>query len=397
MEDWRKEMEEWTEEFIALRHRLHQEPELAFQEHGTTRLIRGLLEEYGAEVLDYPGLETGAAALIRGAHPGPTLALREDIDALPIRENTGLPFSSRREGVCHACGHDIHTAALLWAAKALCRRRDRLHGTVKLIFQCAEEVGAGAEKMLALGAMEPCPPEAVVGFHCDPKLPADTVGLRYGPSNASFDILSWTVTGQGGHGAYPQLCVDPVMVSGYLLTQLQAVVSRYNRPTHPAVLTIGEIHGGTAPNIIPSQVTMRGTLRAFDPELRRQLLETIRRITEEGCRAFGARGELSHDVGTPAIHNHPDIARRVALAAEAVWGADRLRVIGEPSLGSDDFACWIEACGGRGTQFLVGSQDPAVPNSGLGLHVAENIFVDQALVTAAPVLVQLALDYLAGA
>ena len=234
----------------------------------------------------------------------------------------------------------------------------------------------------------------MVGFHCDPKLPWDTVGLRYGPSNASFDILTWHITGQGGHGAYPQQCVDPVMVSGYLLTQLQTVISRVNSPTHPAVLTIGEIHGGTAPNIIPDRVTMRGTMRAFDPAIRQQLLSAIRRITEEGCRALGAEGTLIHDVGTPAIHNHPDIADRVARAVEETFGREHLQVIPEPSLGSDDFACWIEACGGRGVQFLVGSHDPQLPNSSLGLHVAENIFVDECLKTAAPVLVRFALNYL---
>lgn len=258
MEQWQIEMAGWYPEFQALRHQLHREPERSLQEYKTTQLIRELLAGWGAEVEEHPGLETGLTALIRGAHPGPTVALREDIDALPMGENTGLPFSSCREGLCHACGHDIHTAALLWAAKALCALRDRLHGSVKLIFQCAEEVGAGAEQMLALGALAPECPEAVVGFHCDPKLPWDTVGLRYGPSNASFDILTWHITGRGGHGAYPQQCVDPVMVSGYLLTQLQTVISRVNSPTHPAVLTIGEIHGGTAPNIIPDRVTMRG-------------------------------------------------------------------------------------------------------------------------------------------
>ena len=210
MEQWQMEMSGWYPEFQALRHRLHREPERSFQEHGTTQLIRELLTGWGAEVEEHPGLETGLTALIRGAHPGPTIALREDIDALPMGENTGLPFSSCREGLCHACGHDIHTAALLWAAKALCRLRDRLHGSVKLIFQCAEEVGAGAEQMLALGALGPDRPEAVVGFHCDPKLPWDTVGLRYGPSNASFDILTWHITGPapktgqgGGTGGKP--------------------------------------------------------------------------------------------------------------------------------------------------------------------------------------------------
>ena len=150
---------------------------------------------------------------------------------------------------------------------------------MKLIFQCAEEVGSGAYKMLEAGALKDCQPQAVVGFHCAPLLELGKIGVRRGPSNASFDIFTWTITGRGGHGAYPQRCVDPVVVSAHLITQLQTVVSRFNNPTHPAVLTVGEIHGGTAPNIIPDQVTMRGAMRAFDEELRQEMLEQIRRGT----------------------------------------------------------------------------------------------------------------------
>ena len=394
MENWKGRLEEWYKEQVEVRHMLHRNPELPYEERETTRFLKQQLKDWGIQVEELPGLETGVSAVIEGAHPGPMLVLREDIDALPILENTGLDFASQKSGVCHACGHDVHTAALLYAARALQQLREELHGSVKLIFQCAEEVGSGAYKMLEAGALKDCQPQAVVGFHCAPLLELGKIGVRRGPSNASFDILTWHITGQGGHGAYPQQCVDPVMVSGYLLTQLQTVISRVNSPTHPAVLTIGEIHGGTAPNIIPDRVTMRGTMRAFDPAIRQQLLSAIRRITEEGCRALGAEGTLIHDVGTPAIHNHPDIADRVARAVEETFGREHLQVIPEPSLGSDDFACWIEACGGRGVQFLVGSHDPQLPNSSLGLHVAENIFVDECLKTAAPVLVRFALNYL---
>lgn len=394
MENWKRWLEDWYEEQVEVRHMLHRNPELPYEERETTRFLKQQLKDWGIQVEDLPGLETGVSAVIEGAHPGPMLVLREDIDALPILENTGLDFASQKPGMCHACGHDVHTAALLYAARALQQLREELHGSVKLIFQCAEEVGSGAYKMLEAGALKDCQPQAVVGFHCAPLLELGKIGVRRGPSNASFDIFTWTITGRGGHGAYPQRCVDPVVVSAHLITQLQTVVSRFNNPTHPAVLTVGEIHGGTAPNIIPDQVTMRGAMRAFDEELRQEMLEQIRQITQDCCAALGAKGEVSRDVGIPSIISDPEIADGVARAVEESQGQEHLHWVPEASMGSDDFSVWMEACGGRGVQFQVGTHDPACPNSGLGIHVAENIFPDEALKYAAPVLVQFAVDYL---
>ena len=394
MEHWKEQLDGWYEEQVEVRHRLHGRPELPYEERETTRFLKETLTAWGIRVEELPGLETGVSAVIEGAHPGPMLVLREDIDALPIQENTGLEFASRQDGVSHACGHDIHTTALLYAARSLLGQRDKLHGSVKLIFQCAEEVGSGAYKMLEAGALQNCQPQAVVGFHCAPLLELGKIGVRRGPSNASFDIFTWTITGQGGHGAYPYRCVDPVVVSAYLITQLQTVVSRFNCPLYPAVLTVGEIHGGTAPNIIPDQVTMRGSMRAFEPQQRQKMLEQIRRITQDCCSSLGAQGEVKRDVGIPSIISDPEIADGVARAVEESLGKEHLHWLPEPSMGSDDFSVWMEACNGRGVQFSVGTHDPACPNSGLGIHVAENVFPDAALKYAAPVLVQFALDYL---
>ncbi len=394
MENWKGWLENWYEEQVEVRHRLHRNPELPYEERETTRFLKEQLTAWGIQVEELPGLETGVSAVIEGTHPGPMLVLREDIDALPIQENTGLDFASQRPRVCHACGHDVHTAALLYAARALNALRGELHGSVKLIFQCAEEVGSGAYKMLEAGALKDCQPQAVVGFHCAPLLELGKIGVRRGPSNASFDIFTWTITGRGGHGAYPQRCVDPVVVSAHLITQLQTVVSRFNNPIHPAVLTVGEIHGGTAPNIIPDQVTMRGAMRAFDEGLRQEMLKQIGQITRDCCAALGAKGEVTRDVGIPSIISDPEIADGVARAVEESLGQENLHWVPEPSMGSDDFSVWMEACGGRGVQFQVGTHDPACPNSGLGIHVAENIFPDEALRYAALVLVQFAVDYL---
>ena len=355
-------------EIQAIRHKLHRCPELGHREVETTRLIRACLEEYGAEVLDY-GFPTGLAARIRGGHPGKLLALREDIDALPILENTGLPFASQTPGVCHACGHDVHTAALLGCAKLLARRREELWGDVLLIFQCGEETFDGAAAMLNQGLFRDGTPDAVVGFHCAPDLPLGTISIREGIANASCDSIRLEVTGKGGHGAHPELCVDPVVLSAGLLMQLQTLVSRNNNPADPVVLTFGEIHGGTAPNIIPNTVTLRGTLRTLDNQVRRRHLEAIARIGEDFCSC-----------------------RLLHRAADRVLGPDCVETGRAPSMGSDDFSCLLEECGNRGVQFQLGTAQEGLPQSGLGLHVAENIFPDEALLPGIALLTQFALD-----
>ena len=384
-------------EIQAIRHKLHRCPELGHREVETTRLIRACLEEYGAEVLDY-GFPTGLAARIRGGHPGKLLALREDIDALPIQENTGLPFASQTPGVCHACGHDVHAAALLGCAKLLARRREELWGDVLLIFQCGEETFDGAATMLSQGLFRDGTPDAVVGFHCAPDLPLGTISIREaisireGIANASCDSIRLEVTGKGGHGAHPELCVDPVVLSAGLLMQLQTLVSRNNNPADPVVLTFGEIHGGTAPNIIPNTVTLRGTLRTLDNDVRRRHLEAIAQIGEDFCRTFGGSCTAAVELGVPPLVNDPESCRLLHRAADRVLGPDCVETGRAPSMGSDDFSCLLEECGNRGVQFQLGTAQEGLPQSGLGLHVAENIFPDEALLPGIALLTQFALD-----
>lgn len=378
------------EELREIRHALHRHPELGHREIWTTQAIRGWLEQWeGIQVLDY-GFPTGLAARIQGGRPGGLLALREDIDALPIQERTGLPFASECPGVSHACGHDIHTAALLGCAKLLARRRGDLQGSVLLIFQCAEETFDGAAAMLEQGLFREQVPDAVVGFHCAPELPVGTVGIREGISNASCDSLILEVVGRGGHGAHPEACVDPVVMSAGLLMQLQTLVSRNNTPTDPAVLTFGEIHGGTAPNVIPNTVTLRGTLRTLDDGVRKKHLAALREMAPAFCRAFGGDCRVMVEKGMPPLVNTPEICRRLHAAADQVLGPGHVVTDRPPSMGSDDFSCLLEACGNRGVQFVVGTALQEVPQSGLGLHVAENIFPDEALLPAAAVLTQFA-------
>lgn len=383
---WMKQQEH---DLTQLRHQLHREPELGHAEYKTTRLIRDRLLACGAEILPCR-CDTGVAALIRGGKEGPLIALREDIDALPITENTGLPFASCTAGVSHSCGHDIHTTALLGCAQYLCCHREALHGSVMLIFQCAEECCDGAETMLNAGLFDVYRPERMIGFHCAPSLPLGKVGVCRGASNASCDTVVLRVIGKGGHGAHPDACVDPVSISAYLLTQLQTIISREKDPTAPSVLTFGSIHGGTAPNIIPNEVILQGTLRTFSKPVRSAHKEAVKRIADCCARAMNGRCEVRFEKGMPPLVNTESSTDAVIHAARQVLGEEAVDESVPPSLGSDDFSCLLDACGGEGIQFLIGTGDKSVPTSMLGLHVAENIFPDAAIIPAAAVLAQTA-------
>ncbi len=388
-------VETHRQELLRIRHVLHQNPELGHQEHETTRLIQDELARYGAELL--PGsYRTGAAALIRGTREGPLLGIREDIDALPIPEKTGLPFSSRRTGISHACGHDIHTAALLGCVQYLCSHTAEFSGSVIAVFQCAEECCDGAVTMLNGGLFQPRTPDFLLGFHCAPSLPLNTVGICPGASNASCDTVTIQVRGRGGHGAHPEDCVDPVVVAAFVLTQLQTIVSRERAPMKPSVLTFGAIHGGTAPNVIPDMVTMQGTLRAFDQSVREQHKEAIKRIANQCAQAMNGSCLVTFSNGMPPLVNSQAARQLVVQAADSVLGKGCVYQELPPSMGSDDFSCMLDACGGEGIQYLFGTGTAEVPKSRLGLHVGENVFPDEAIPLAAAVLIQAALDYLKG-
>lgn len=384
-------MRQTQEDWYALRHQLHAYPELGHEEHVTTELIYRELRSYGAAILT-GRYGTGVVALIEGARPGETIALREDMDALPMEETTKLPYASRREGIAHACGHDIHTVALLACARYLCDHKAQLAGRVMLIFQCAEECCDGAFTMLEGGLFETIVPNRLFGFHCAPQLPLGTVGICRGAANASCDIVKLQVIGRGGHGAHPELCVDPVIMGASLLMQMQTVVSRERDPINPSVLSFGSIHGGTAPNIIPDEIVLEGTLRTFDGNVRARHKETIVRMAEHGARAMGGVCRVSFAKGMPPLINTDDSANRVVRAARKLWPSGDVNENIPPSMGSDDFSCILEACGGEGVQFLVGTGMEEDSRTAQGLHVSSNIFPDEAILTGACMLAQIARD-----
>ena len=338
---------EFEADMKAWRRDLHLHPELAFAEHRTSAAIRQRLESFGVDEVIMGLAGTGVVGVIRGREAAPeSIGLRADIDALPIVEATGLPYASTNPGVMHACGHDGHTAMLLGAARYLAETRN-FAGTVYAIFQPAEEQGGGGEVMVREGLFARCPMDRVFGMHNWPSEPAGTFNWRVGPTMAAVANLTVTVTGKGAHGAQPHNGVDPIVVSGAIVSALQSVVARNVRPTDSAVLTIGEIKGGNAFNVIPSEVTMRGTARWFSPEVGDLLEEGFGRIVRATAEAYGARAEARFLRTYPALVNDAESTAMARRAAEAVVGQDRVVPMQHPTMGGEDFSFMLDAKAGN--------------------------------------------------
>ncbi len=320
------------------RHHIHAHPELSEQEAETSAFVEKMLREMGADVVRRVGA-TGVVALVKGSHAGPVFALRADMDALPVPELTDLEFKSQNENVMHACGHDIHTSILLGVAKALCGVRDEIHGTVKFFFQPAEEIAQGARALIAAGELDSQdPPDCMAALHVFPGIPAGTLGVRRGAFNASSDSFQLTVTGKQGHGAYPELCVDPIAVGAQVIVALQQLVSREIAPQDAAVVTIGTIQGGLKSNIIAPNVKMTGTIRTLRPQVRDRLFEAIPRVAKLTAEALRARAEVEIHEGTPVLINDDAMFDRLISVAERVVGKDHIVTFENCSMGGEDLA-----------------------------------------------------------
>lgn len=385
-------IKKYEADMIEIRRHIHANPELSNEEIRTTALIREKLEEYGIEIMEI-GLKTGVIGFLKGGRPGKTVAIREDIDALPMSEKTGLPYASSVDGVCHSCGHDIHTTVLLFCARVLSELRDQLSGNVLFLFQPAEERGTGARQLLDCKFYEPVKPDVLVGLHVSPEYPAGSIGLKEGPANASCDTFYIKVSGKGGHGAHPENCIDPIAISGYIMAQLQTVVSRENHPVYPAVMTIGSIHGGKAPNVIPDFVEMSGTLRSLNAESREKMQTAIDRICISCAEAMRGSAEVRWEKGMPPLVNDGNVIEGLRTAAEKTIGADHVITVQNPSLGSEDFSFLFPLLA-PGAQFRLGSGNDVDPNTRHGLHNSKNIFDDSCIAAGTAVLVQYTKDFL---
>jgi amidohydrolase len=327
---------EWT---VATRRDLHRHPELGFRESRTATLVADVLRQAGLEVRTGVAI-TGVVGLLRGAHPGRTLLVRADMDALPLPEEGDAPYRSEVAGVMHACGHDGHVAMALGAALVLAGMRQRLHGNVKFCFQPAEEGPGGAERMIAEGVLSEPAVDAAVGIHLWNWLDCGQVGIGRGPVMAAADGFELVVEGVGGHGAYPHQTVDPVLVAAHIVAAAQAVVSRAVAPLDAAVLSFGTITAGHAFNIIPRVATLSGTLRSFREEVRDLLPRRLREVAEGVAAAFGARVQFRFQPGYPPTVNDPALSAFVAEAVAPIFGADRV-IEPEPSMGGEDMSYYL--------------------------------------------------------
>ena len=308
----------YFEKIKSIRHHLHSNPELSFQEVETGKYIAGILDELGISYTD-GWCENGIVALIKGEKPSSkVIMLRADIDALPIKEANDVPYKSTNEGVMHACGHDVHTSSLLGAMHILNDLKSEFGGTVKCIFQPGEEVlPGGASVMIKEGVLEDPKPESVLGQHVHPPLEVGKVGVRGGIYMASADEIRMVVRGKGGHGALPHDCIDTVLMSSRILIALQDVVSRNMNPNIPAVLSFGKINSvGGATNIIPDEVKIEGTFRTMDEEWRKEAHQLIRRIAQKTAESMGGSCDIEILVGYPCLINESHLTEKVKTAME---------------------------------------------------------------------------------
>jgi amidohydrolase len=329
-----------VDDVVAVRRRLHMQPELGFEEHQTAAFVAERLRALGFEVHEHIG-KTGVVGVLRGARPGRTIMLRADMDALPILEETEHAYRSKTEGVMHACGHDGHVAILLGTASLVASARNELAGTLCLVFQPAEEGKGGAKAMLDDGLVDRLGIERAYGLHLSSKYATGTLGFREGPMYASSDSIEIDVIGVGGHGAAPHDAVDPIYAAASFITSVQQVVSRRIDPIEPAVVTIGAIHGGTIHNVIPRTCRMLGTVRAFAEEVRAAMPERIERVLRACCDASSATYHFDYLQRYPVTANDPaQTAYAKSLAArlvgeERVFDADRL-------MGAEDFSFFAQ-------------------------------------------------------
>jgi len=331
----------YAPEFIEVRHHLHANPELSYEEFETSKFIQHKLSEYGVpfEIK----ATTGVVGLIKGKNPGKqTIALRGDMDALPIKEENEIPYKSKIEGVMHACGHDVHTTCILGAAKILNELKEEWEGTVKLIFQPGEEKNpGGASLMIKDGVLENPKPAAIFGLHVHPGLPVGKLSFREGKVMASADEIYITVKGRGGHAAAPHLCVDPILIASHLIIALQQIVSRNNNPNNPTVLSITSFQGGTTTNVIPGEVQLKGTFRAMDEQWRFKAHELIRKVSTDLVSGMGGEIDLLIDVGYPSVYNNETLNKLARERAAEFLGSQNVEET-EKRMGAEDFGYYTQ-------------------------------------------------------
>lgn len=375
---------------VKLRRDFHRHPELGMQEVRTAGIVAEQLHHLGLEV-ETGVAGTGVVGLLRCGRPGKTVALRADMDALPITDGKDVPYKSQVKGVMHACGHDAHVAMLLGVARILTRLAPELAGNVKFLFQPAEEGPGGAQPMIEAGVLDNPRVDVIVGAHVWSEFPVGHIGIQYGTMMAAVDRFKITILGQGGHGANPHETVDAVVVAAQVVGALQSIVSRNLDPVSPVVLSIGTINGGYRYNVIADRVDMTGTVRTLQPATRERLKQRLEEMVRGLTAAFGADYELEYTAVYPVTRNNDEVTVVVEKAARAVVGPERVQVKSKPSMGSEDFAYFTRVR--PGCFFLVGCRNEA-KGCGFPHHHPRFDIDEEALPIGAAVMVRAAVDLL---
>lgn len=380
-----KEQESYV---IQCRHYLHSHPELSTKEVNTTRFIKEELEKMGVEVQEFEGI-TGCVGTIKGDKPGKTVMLRADIDALPITENPGKSYCSLNPGVMHACGHDCHTSMLLGAAKILSAHRDEIHGTVKLIFQMAEEIGRKSEEYVKRGALEGV--DAIFGMHIWSAVPAGKVNFESGERMACSDRFTIKIHGKSSHGSAPHEGKDAIIAGAAAIQALRTIPSRINNPFNALVVTVGIFNGGTKENIIADQAELTGTVRAFNREFRNSMPEVIKSVVEPVVKGYGCSAEVDYYFGpSPLINDHEDLVQIARGAASKEMGEDALIPL-KKMTGAEDFSVYMETVPGVFGYLGCRNEEKGI----IAAHHHPAFDVDEdVLYHGTGIYVQFALDYL---
>ena len=373
----------------TLRRDFHMHPEIGFQEVRTAGIVARELQSLGLEVST--GIaETGVIALIEGNKPGPVVLARFDMDALPINEDTGAEYASQNPGVMHACGHDGHTAIGLTVARMLHARQNDLNGTVKLVFQPAEEGLGGAQRMVAEGVLDNPVPDYCLALHLWNEKPLGWLGVTPGPSMAASETFRVQLTGKGGHGAAPHLTVDPLFAAAQIITALQSIVARNVPPQDTAVVSVTSVHSGTTFNVIPHTAEFQGTIRTFNPEVRSMVIERFREIVSQIAQALNCSAEIEVESVTPAVINDSELSARVQRIAQQLYPQAELDTQ-ERTMGSEDMAFMMHTI--PGCYFFIGSSNP---EKGLDAkhHHPRFDFDEEALQISASMMAAVVLDLL---
>jgi len=339
-EKMKKEIMGIEDKMIEWRRDIHQHPELAFEEERTSALVSEKLKEWGYEVEKIAG--TGVVANLKNNFFGKTIAIRADMDALPLEEKTEVDYKSQNPGKMHACGHDAHTAIALGTAKVLSLFKNKIKGNVKFIFQPAEEGPGGAKPMIEEGVLESPEVDRIIGLHNRTTIPVGQIGVGYGAIMASTDKFTIKIKGTGAHGAHPDEGVDPIVVVSHLIIALQELVSRETEPTDPLVITTGSIHGGTVFNVIPDEVELMGTVRTLNSDLRDNISKRIEEVISGITTTFRADYELDYQYGYPVTVNDKKVTKMMEEVITEMLGTENIYHMEKPSMGGEDFAYYLQ-------------------------------------------------------